>query len=226
MLTGTLLMGRRGGRTFGLRLEELPVGRDGVPKVAVRLCGYIEKHGLKCGGLFRLSAGNPKLVERLRTSFDRTGDADLEAAGDVATVASLLKLWLRELPEPVIVNQVAIQLLDIHEKLHDETVQWREAVCQILMTLPDPNTCLLRYLLRFLRHYDQHGHRAQCHHHTSGGVAAIFSPLLIQRGVEQSGNIDSIQQVVAHQLMNKLIHECNHIFQDRVYLKVFFLHFL
>jgi hypothetical protein len=47
MLTGTLLMGRRGGggRIFGLRLEELPVGRDGVPTVVLRLCGYIEKHG-------------------------------------------------------------------------------------------------------------------------------------------------------------------------------------
>jgi len=71
--------------------------------------------GLKCGGLFRLSAGNPKLVERLRVSFDRTGDADLEGAGDVATVASLLKLWLRELPEPVIASPVAAELLDVHE---------------------------------------------------------------------------------------------------------------
>lgn len=49
MLTGTLLTGRRGGsgggRTFGQRLEELPLGRDGVPAVAVRLCSYIEQHG-------------------------------------------------------------------------------------------------------------------------------------------------------------------------------------
>lgn len=55
------------------------------------------------------------MVERLRASFDRTGDADLESAGDVATVASLLKLWLRELPEPVIASHVATELLDIHE---------------------------------------------------------------------------------------------------------------
>ena len=106
-------------------------------------------------------------------------------------------------------------------ELHDETGQWREAVCQALMTLPDPNICLLRFLLRFLRHYDQHGHRAQCHHHTSGGVAAIFSPLLIQKGVEQSERFDSIQQLLAHQLMNKLIHESNHIFQDRWVHKLF-----
>jgi hypothetical protein len=49
MLTGTLLMARRGGggggRVFGVRLEELSAGRDGVPSVALRLCGYIEKHG-------------------------------------------------------------------------------------------------------------------------------------------------------------------------------------
>jgi hypothetical protein len=70
---------------------------------------------LKCGGLFRLSAGNPKVVERLRASFDRTGDADLESAGDVATVAALLKLWLRELPEPVIASRMAAELLDIYE---------------------------------------------------------------------------------------------------------------
>ena len=62
-----------------------------------------------------MSAGNPKLVERLRVSFDRTGDADLEGTGDVATVAALLKLWLRELPEPVIASQVVAELLDVHD---------------------------------------------------------------------------------------------------------------
>ncbi|GFG40438.1 hypothetical protein Cfor_01607 [Coptotermes formosanus] len=214
MLTGTLLTGRRGGsgggRTFGQRLEELPLGRDGVPAVAVRLCSYIEQHGFKCGGLFRLSAGNPKLVERLRVSFDRTGDADLEGAGDVASAAALLKLWLRELPEPVIASRVAAELLDIHDKLHSEPDQWREAVHRVLLTLPDPNICLLRYLLRFLRHYEQHSQRTQCHHLTAGGVAPVFVPLLIHREVEQ-GRLDILQE-----LMSKLIHECSHILQERL----------
>ncbi|KDR20506.1 hypothetical protein L798_04895, partial [Zootermopsis nevadensis] len=182
-----------------------------------QLCLLFADAGMKCGGLFRLSAGNPKLVERLRASFDRTGDADLEGAGDVATVASLLKLWLRELPEPVIASHVATDLLCVHEKLHDETGQWRESVCQLLMTLPDPNICLLRYLLRFLRHVDQHSHRTQCRHFTPGGVGAVFSPLLIQ---------SQQQQLVASQLTAKLIHECNHIFQDRLLLRDLLIFFL
>ncbi|PNF24688.1 hypothetical protein B7P43_G17562 [Cryptotermes secundus] len=151
------------------------------------------------------------MVERLRLSFDRTGDADLEGVGDVATVVSLLKLWLRELPEPVIASHVATELLDIHEKLHDEIAQWRDAVCQVLLTLPDPSICLLRYLLRFLWHYEQHGHKNHCHHLTSGGVAAVFSPLLIHGGAEQGRRIDDLQQ-----LMSKMIHESNHILQERL----------
>lgn len=95
-------------------------------------------------------------------------------------------------------------------ELHSETDQWCEAVRQVLLTLPDPNVCLLRYLLRFLRHYEQHGQRTQCHHLTAGGVASVFAPLLIHREVEQGSRIDVLQQ-----LMSKLIHECSHILQER-----------
>lgn len=95
-------------------------------------------------------------------------------------------------------------------ELHEEIAEWREAVCQVLLSLPDANMCLLMYLLKFLRHYEQHGHKTQCHHLTSGGVAAVFSPLLIHRGAEQGRRIDDFQQ-----LMSKLIHESNQILQGR-----------
>lgn len=70
--------------------------------------------GLHVEGLFRLSGGNPSLVEQLKASFNRTGDADLEACSDVASVASLLKLWLRDLPEPVITPAVTAELVTLH----------------------------------------------------------------------------------------------------------------
>ena len=37
----------------------------------------------------------------MKGSIDKTGDTDLEEAGDVMAVASLLKMFLRELPDPV-----------------------------------------------------------------------------------------------------------------------------
>nr|CAD7425741.1 unnamed protein product [Timema monikensis] len=201
-LAGTLLGAGRA-RTFGLRLDELPTSREGVPFVVVRLCTYISLHGLHCGGVFRLSAGNPKLVEQLRAAFDHTGDADLEGTNDVASVASLLKLWLRELPEPVILNHVAQQLLDITEK---EKGEWCKIVSGVLAELPEQNQQLLGYLLQFLHCYE-YLHHPKCHH-SSGGVAAIFSPLLLVHSAPFR-----IQD--ANMLIGNLIRESSHIFQPR-----------
>lgn len=63
-------------------------------------------------GLFRVS-GNAKLVDRLRNTFDQFGDAPLETDGDVPSAAALLKLFLRELPEPVIPLHVHSMFIEI-----------------------------------------------------------------------------------------------------------------
>lgn len=78
--------------------------QQSVPYILARLCHYIEEKSsqLTHEGLFRVS-GNVRLMERLRYLFDRLGDAPLELESvDVATSASLLKMYLRELPEPLI----------------------------------------------------------------------------------------------------------------------------
>ncbi|KAG9509393.1 Serine/threonine-protein kinase Nek8, partial [Fragariocoptes setiger] len=75
-----------------------------VPYVVARLCNYIEENSaqLTHEGIFRVS-GNSRLCGKLRTLFDRLGDAPLESESvDVATSASMLKMYLRELPEPLI----------------------------------------------------------------------------------------------------------------------------
>ena len=57
--------------------------------------------GLEHEGIFRIN-GNARVVERIKASFERTGDADLSDAGDMMAVAGVLKLFLRELPDAVI----------------------------------------------------------------------------------------------------------------------------
>lgn len=46
--------------------------------------------------------GNSRVVEKLKDCFEKHGDADLESAEDIFSVAGLLKLFLRELPEAVV----------------------------------------------------------------------------------------------------------------------------
>ena len=66
------------------------------------VCGYLECFGLTTEGLFRVN-GNSKTLERLRHEYEKGSAVDLRALGaDVASVAGLLKLFLRELPDPLV----------------------------------------------------------------------------------------------------------------------------
>jgi hypothetical protein len=77
--------------------------------------------GLLVEGLFRLSGGNPALVEQLKAAFNRAGDVDLETCADVASVASLLKLWLRDLPEPLVSPAVTAELVTLVHSMYPQT---------------------------------------------------------------------------------------------------------
>lgn len=89
-----------------------------VPFIIARLCNYIENNSaqLTHEGIFRVS-GNQKLIEKLRDLFNMVGDAPLELElVDVATAASLLKLYLRELPEPLIPGRMNYLFIALAKK--------------------------------------------------------------------------------------------------------------
>lgn len=101
-------------RRYGVRL---------VPLVVEQCVTFIRDHGLHEAGLFRLP-GRASLVRELQEAFDcgerpsfggwdaaPLGSCDLQGltgsrcacrSTDVHTVASLLKLYLRRLPEPLV----------------------------------------------------------------------------------------------------------------------------
>lgn len=92
--------------------------QQSVPYILARLCNYIEENSshLKHEGIFRVS-GNARLMEKLRTLFDHLGDAPLESESvDVATSASMLKMYLRELPEPLIPTRMNYYFITLAKK--------------------------------------------------------------------------------------------------------------
>ena len=70
--------------------------------------------GLNHEGIFRIN-GNARVVERIKASFERTGDADLSDAGDMMAVAGVLKLFLRELPDAIIPEHMTKQFVNTQE---------------------------------------------------------------------------------------------------------------
>ncbi|XP_075233309.1 protein FAM13A isoform X2 [Lycorma delicatula] len=176
IFSGSILMGRRPSplKTFGVCLEELPLTNEGIPRVVFRLTTFIEIYGLQIEGLFRLSGGNPKLVERLKASFDRTGDADLESCGDVTSVASLLKVWLKDLPEPVVSEPITAELVTLLHKYKGDS-EWCIEARDVLKTLNERNARLLQYILRLLHCYQLRQKDLRTVHN----LACVFSPLLL-----------------------------------------------
>lgn len=94
-----------------------------VPPIMVKCCEAIEKYGLLSQGIYRIG-GMMRKVQELKEKLDRgnlvfdPGSArfaqvtfvDLDSvnldaeewSSDVSNVTSVLKLWLRELPDPLI----------------------------------------------------------------------------------------------------------------------------
>ncbi|GFU40363.1 protein FAM13A [Trichonephila clavipes] len=138
-------------KTFGTPLEVLLQrfpSEHSVPFIITRLCQYILKTGLTQEGLFRIS-GNARSVERLKASFDRSGDAPLETEGDVSSAAALLKLFLRELPDPIIPLNMHCQFLDaVKDKDKVESIA---CLVDLVEKLPPINYHILNYLFNFLR---------------------------------------------------------------------------
>nr|XP_028682177.1 rho GTPase-activating protein 22 isoform X7 [Macaca mulatta] len=91
---------------FGQRLEdtvhhERKYGPRLAPLLVEQCVDFIRERGLTEEGLFRMP-GQANLVRDLQDSFDCGEKPLFDSTTDVHTVASLLKLYLRELPEPVV----------------------------------------------------------------------------------------------------------------------------
>lgn len=103
--------------------------------------------GLNEVGIYRLS-GSKVVISQLRLAYDtRSSSADLSSE-DIHNVTGLLKLWLRELPEPVIPFDmypafIATTLLaDYEERMY--------GLRNLIWSLPRPNFTLLRRLVEHL----------------------------------------------------------------------------
>lgn len=167
---------------FGAPLGEAvrynhPVNVDiELPAVVYRCVEYLEsKNAIQEEGIFRLS-GSSVVIKALRERFNVEGDVDLITDGqyyDIHAVASLLKLYLRELPTTILTRELHLDFLGVTE-VHDEKDKVL-ALCQLVHKLPKANNTLLRYLSQFLIMVVNN---SEINKMTVRNVGIVFSPTL------------------------------------------------
>uniref|UniRef100_G3URM3 Rho GTPase activating protein 25 n=1 Tax=Meleagris gallopavo TaxID=9103 RepID=G3URM3_MELGA len=139
---------------FGQRLAETMAyeqkfGQHQVPILVQKCAEFIREHGVNEEGIFRLP-GQDNLVKQLRDAFDAGERPSFGRDTDVHTVASLLKLYLRELPEPVVPWMQYEDFLLCGQTLDVDQKKGHQDLLKQLSLLPRDNYNLLSYICRFL----------------------------------------------------------------------------
>lgn len=147
-----------------------------LPSVVYRCIQYLDhKNAVLEEGIFRLSGSNV-VIKQLRERFNTEGDINLvtdEHYYDIHAVASLLKLYLRELPTTILTRDLHNEFMATTEMTdRDEKIA---AYAELATRLPLANATLLKYLIAFLIKIINN---SDINKMTVRNVGIVFSPTL------------------------------------------------
>ncbi|XP_061643291.1 protein FAM13B isoform X6 [Phyllopteryx taeniolatus] len=191
-------------RVFGVPLEEVTrthtLGGLEVPALVKDIVDFIEEHGhVDLEGPFLVN-GNAERVGWLRRRYDSGEEVALDKEADLASAVSLLRLFLQELPEPVIPAPIQGPILQLHQEYSSE-----EELCRnlkfLLQQLPQLNYGLLRFLCRFLASVGA----LQRESWNVRALAAVFGPDIFHLSTEGEDLCDqeSVSRVLTGLLDNQ-----------------------
>ncbi|KAK0566095.1 Rho GTPase-activating protein [Tilletia horrida] len=163
---------------FGVDLATQMV-RDGVevPPVLEKCAAAIEAVGLQSMGIYRLSGTSSK-VQRLKGKFDTDWTSvDLmndDAIADVNIITGCLKLWFRELPEPLMTHDLYAGFIEAAKVENERLRQIR--LHERVNELPDANYATLKYLMG---HLDKIRAEESANQMSASNLAIVFGPTLL-----------------------------------------------
>ncbi|KNC51329.1 rho GTPase-activating protein 22 [Thecamonas trahens ATCC 50062] len=169
-------------KIFGVALEDAVARRpssDGsLPAVVEDCLKTFTDAQIATEGFLRLS-GSAVDIKRFKQGYD-TGEAVVLPVNDADTVAGLLKLYVRELPEP----PVPYELYPFYRSLADayDTKFIVEFARALIRDVPAYSQCLLRALFPFMKRVTSFESQSKM---SASNVAIVFAPNLV-RGEDES----------------------------------------
>ncbi|XP_054341328.1 protein FAM13A isoform X4 [Pongo pygmaeus] len=194
-------------KLFGVSLQELQrqgLTENGIPAVVWSIVEYLTQHGLTQEGLFRVN-GNVKVVEQLRLKFESGVPVELGKDGDVCSAASLLKLFLRELPDSLITSALQPRFIQLFQDGRNDVQE--SSLRDLIKELPDTHYCLLKYLCQFLTKVAKHHVQNRMNVHN---LATVFGPncFRVPPGLEGMK-----EQDLCNKIMAKILENYNTLFE-------------
>ncbi|XP_074722838.1 protein FAM13A isoform X7 [Strix uralensis] len=195
-------------KVFGVSLLELQqqgLSKNGIPIVVWNIVEYLTQHGMTQEGLFRVN-GSMKMVEQLRLQYERGEEVELVKDGDVYSAASLLKLFLRELPDGIITSALHPRFIQLYQDTRND-MQKESNLKELLKELPDAHYCLLKYLCQFLIKVAEHHVENRMN---LCNLATVFGPNCFH---VPAGFEGIKEQEICNEIMTKMLENYNSLFE-------------
>ncbi|KAL4004851.1 receptor-type tyrosine-protein phosphatase mu [Sarotherodon galilaeus] len=168
---------------FGIKISTVTKReRSKVPYIVRQCLEEIERRGMEEVGIYRVS-GVATDIQALKTAFD-TNNKDVSvmmSEMDVNAIAGTLKLYFRELPEPLFTDELypnfagGITLSD--------SVAKESCMLNLLLSLPEPNLVTFLFLLDHLKRVAE---KESINKMSLHNLATVFGPTLLRPAEKDS----------------------------------------
>ncbi|XP_016335171.1 rho GTPase-activating protein 9-like [Sinocyclocheilus anshuiensis] len=213
-------------QVFGCGLELLcEREKSSVPQFVRKCTDAVERRGLETDGIYRVS-GNLAVIQKLRFAVNHERavttdgrylfpedlvqerlDLDDPQWEDIHVITGALKLFFRELPEPLVpygfFHDVVetVKLSDYLDKV--------DRLKLLVLSMPPHNQHTLQHMIQHLRRVME---RSDSNRMTTQNIGIVFGPTLM-RPENESGNM-AINMVYQNQAVELLLSEYQRIFRS------------
>lgn len=192
---------------FGIPLEQVveKLGEvEGIPTLVYDMLTYMnQEEAMKTQGVYRVS-GSRSTICTLRDTLDEGGKPSLAEVEDVHAVSGLLKLFFRELPEPLLTYALHEPLKDLFTQLpKDGEDKWsllEAPLLSLLQQLPVLNRNTLRHVMSHISNVSKWEADNMM---GASNLAIIFGPTLMRgqtvdvlKAMEETAVVNSLMKLM------------------------------
>uniref|UniRef100_A0A3B4AYW0 Uncharacterized protein n=1 Tax=Periophthalmus magnuspinnatus TaxID=409849 RepID=A0A3B4AYW0_9GOBI len=186
---------------FGVKINVVTKReRSKVPYIVRQCIEEVEKRGIDEVGIYRIS-GVATDIQALKLAFDtNTKDILMMLSDmDINAIAGTLKLYFRELPEPLLTDRFYRAFME-GIALSDPAAK-ENCMMHLLRSLPDPN--LMTFLI-LLEHLKRVAEKEPINKMSLHNLATVFGPTLLRPSESESSkgqHITSASDIWSHDVM-------------------------
>ncbi|XP_049599459.1 active breakpoint cluster region-related protein isoform X1 [Syngnathus scovelli] len=186
---------------FGVKINVVTKReRSKVPYIVRQCIEEVEKRGIDEVGIYRIS-GVATDIQTLKAAFDTNTKDILVMLSDmdINAIAGTLKLYFRELPEPLLTDRLYPAFME-GISLSDPAAK-ENCMMHLLRSLPDPN---LMTFLTLLEHLKRVAEKEPINKMSLHNLATVFGPTLLRPSESESSkgqNITSASDIWSHDVM-------------------------